>query len=148
MRTTRTKWTALALMLGLAAMAGPVEARRLTDCEMKFNLKGWSAFYKEAKGSGTIICSNGQKARVRLEAKGGGLTVGKSQIRDGTGKFSEVADISEIFGTYVQGGATAAVGKASGATAMTKGEVSLALAGTGSGIELGVSFGKFTITER
>lgn len=148
MRPIRMKWTALALTLGLAAaVAGPAEAR-LVDCQMSFNLKGWSAFYKEAKGSGTITCSNGQKARVKLEAKGGGLTVGKSQIREGTGKFSEVADISELFGTYAQGGATAAAGKASGASVMTKGEVSLALAGTGSGIELGVSFGKFTITER
>ncbi len=31
---------------------------------------------------------------------------------------------------------------------MTKGEVSLALAGNGTGVELGVSFGKFTITPR
>jgi hypothetical protein len=29
---------------------------------------------------------------------------------------------------------------------MTKGEVSLGLAGTGRGWELGISFGKFTIT--
>jgi hypothetical protein len=36
--------------------------------------------------------------------------------------------------------------KSSGAQAMTKGEVSLGLAGTGRGWELGISFGKFTIT--
>ena len=35
--------------------------------------------------------------------------------------------------------------KSSGAQAMTKGEVSLALAGTGRGWDLGISFGKFTI---
>lgn len=148
MKLVTMKYTALALALGLASVAGPAEARRLTDCQMSFNLKGWSAFYKEAKGTGTITCTNGQTARVKLEAKGGGLTLGKSQIREGTGKFSEVADISELFGTYVQGGATAGAVKASGATAMTKGEVSLALAGTGTGFELGVSFGKFTITRR
>jgi len=134
------------LALGCAAVGSPAQA--LTDCTMSFNLKGWSAFYKTAKGSGSITCNNGQKARVSLEAKGGGLTVGKSQIRDGHGKFSEVADISELFGTYVQGAAAAGAVKASGASAMTKGEVSLALAGTGTGFELGVSFGKFIISKR
>ena len=41
---------------------------------MTFNLKGWSAFYKTAKGDGTITCSNGQKARVKIKATGGGRT--------------------------------------------------------------------------
>jgi hypothetical protein len=148
MTTKRTKILGSALALGLGlALALPAEARA-ADCEMAFTLKGWSAFYKHAKGAGTITCTNGQSAKVRLEAKGGGLTLGKSQIRDGKGKFSEVADISEVFGTYIQGGATAGAVKASGATAMTKGEVSLALAGTGTGFEVGVSFGKFTISKR
>jgi hypothetical protein len=34
------------------------------------------------------------------------------------------------------------------ATAMTKGEVSLALTGKGAGVELGVTFGKFMITRQ
>jgi hypothetical protein len=135
----------LALCIGFA-MAAPAAAG--TKCEMKFTLTGWSMFYKVANGRGTITCDNGQKAGVKLEAKGGGLTAGKYKIRDGLGKFSEVADISELFGTYVQAGADAGAVKSSGASAMTKGEVSLALAGHGTGFNLGVSFGKFIITKR
>jgi hypothetical protein len=132
--------------LGTAfAAAAPAYA---TDCQMRFTLKGWSAFYKVAKGAGTITCTNGQKAKVTLSAKGGGLTAGKSEIRNGLGKFNEVPDISALFGTYVAGGATAGAVKAAGASVMTKGEVSLALSGKGSGFELGVAFGKFTISRR
>jgi hypothetical protein len=97
---------------------------------------------------GTITCDNNQTAAVKLSAKGGGLTAGKSVVRDGRGQFSEVADIKELFGSYANGTAAAGVGKAAEAGVMTKGEVSLALAGNGSGIELGVSFGKFTITRQ
>ena len=119
-----------------------------TVCEMQFTLKGWSALYKTAKGNGTITCDNGQKASVRIEAKGGGLTAGKSQVRDGHGKFSSVADISELFGSYGAASASAGAVKSGEAHAMTKGEVSLTLTGTGSGIELGVSLSKFTIKRK
>ena len=138
--------------LAMAALASvvltaPAHAA-LTDCTMTFSMKGWSAFYSTASGSGTITCENGQKADVKLSAKGGGLTAGKSTIRNGHGKFSEVADISDLFGTYVASSADAGAGKAASAKAMTKGEVSLALSGKGEGIELGVSFGKFVITKK
>jgi hypothetical protein len=114
-------------------------------CEMKFSLKGWSAIYKRANGTGTITCSNGQKANVKLEARGGGLTAGKSSIENGRGEFSAVKDIEEIFGSYADAEAHAGAVKSSGARAMTKGEVSLALSGTGRGWDLGVAFGRFTI---
>src|SRR5438093_2859735 len=42
--------------------------QKLVACTMTFNLKGWSAFYKTAKGDGTIRCDNGQKARVTIKA--------------------------------------------------------------------------------
>ncbi len=116
-----------------------------TVCEMQFTLKGWSAFYKTAKGNGTITCDNGQKASVRIEARGGGLTAGKSQVSDGHGKFSSVNNISELFGSYGAASAAAGAGKSGEAHAMTKGEVSLALSGHGTGFELGVSFSRFTI---
>ena len=119
-----------------------------TVCEMRFTLKGWSAFYKTAKGNGTITCDNGQKASVRIDAKGGGLTAGKSQVKDGHGKFSSVSNISELFGSYGAASASAGAVKSGEAHAMTKGEVSLALSGHGTGFELGVSFSKFTIKRR
>lgn len=137
----------LALSAGLLA-GSPARAAKGTDCEMRFTLSGWSVFYKTASGSGTITCDNGQKANVHLSAKGGGLTAGKYKIRDGFGKFSEVADISELFGDYAEGSAEAGAGKSSEAQVVTKGEVSLALAGNGTGVNLGVSFGKFTISKQ
>lgn len=137
----------LALTTGIAAGA-PAKAAALTTCEMRFTLSGWSLGYKTAHGRGRITCENGQKADVSLDAKGGGLTAGKTKIREGYGKFSQVADISEVFGSYAQAAADAGAVKSSTATAMTKGTVSLALAGHGTGIDLGISFGKFTISPR
>lgn len=136
-----------ALVLSLAAVASVgADAKNTTVCKMDYTLKGWSAFYKTSSGSGTITCENGQTANVKISAKGGGLTAGKSEVREGHGKFSEVADIKELFGSYANAEAAAGAVKSSEAQALTKGEVSLALAGKGTGVELGVSFGKFTIT--
>ncbi|PYQ66157.1 MAG: hypothetical protein DMF53_04025 [Acidobacteria bacterium] len=139
-----------ALLLSLIAVAPAAGdmAKTTTICRMDYTLKGWSAFYKSSRGSGTITCDNGQTARAKIAATGGGLTAGKSVIRDGHGTFSEVADIQELFGSYADATAAAGAGKSSEAQALTKGEVSLALAGKGTGVELGVSFGKFTITRR
>lgn len=137
-----------ALLLSLIAVVPAGGAATMTTCRMDYTLKGWSAFYKTSRGSGTITCDNGQTASAKISAKGGGLTAGKSEVRDGHGKFSEVADIRELFGSYAGGAAAAGAVKSSEAQALTKGEVSLALAGTGTGVELGISFGKFTITRR
>lgn len=123
-------------------------ARGSTACTMQYNLRGWSAFYKTASGTGTIRCDNGQKAAVRISTKGGGLTAGKTEIRNGTGHFSEVSSINELFGRYGAASAGAAAGKAASATALTKGNVHLTLTGTGKGVELGLALSRFTITKR
>lgn len=136
------------LALALATMAFTPAAKAEADCEMSFTLKGWSAFYKTASGTGTIRCTNGQSARVRIKAKGGGITFGKSSITDGKGEFSGVRDISETFGTYVEGGAHAGAAKSAKAAVMTNGDVNLAIAGKGKGWDLGVAFGKFVITRQ
>jgi len=137
-----------ALLLSLIAVAPAGAKAETTLCRMDYTLKGWSIFYKTSHGLATITCDNGQTARAKISAKGGGLTAGKSQVRDGYGKFSEVGDIQELFGTYAMATAAAGAGKSSEAQALTKGEVSLALAGNGTGVELGVSFGKLTLTRR
>jgi len=143
------KYTRTALVAALFATSFAThaedQAKAKVDCTMKFSLKGWSAFYKRADGTGTVTCNNGQTAQVKLEARGGGLTAGKSSIENGSGEFSNVKSIDEVFGKYVNAEASAGAVKSSGAQAMTKGEVSLALAGTGRGWDLGISFGKFTI---
>ena len=134
---------------GLASLLGsaPAAARDLS-CRLDFDMSGWSVLYKTASGTGTVRCDNGQSLPVRIDAKGGGLSVGKSEIRDGRGEFSSVRDIREVLGTYVSAEAHAGAVKSSKAQVMTKGEVSLALAGTGEGWDLGVAFGAFTIEPR
>ena len=123
-------------------------ARAETKCKMTYSLGGWSALYSTASGSGTITCDNGQSARSSLRAKGGGLTAGKSKIVNGHGTFSEVADISELFGSYASADVHAGVVDSSAAQVVTKGPVSLAFAGTGKGVDLGVAFGEFVIRKQ
>lgn len=137
---------ALLLVFAGASQAGPATADANLKCTIQFSMKGWSAFYKTADGAGTIKCSNGRSMKVSLSAKGGGLTVGKSSIEDGRGEFSAIGDVDELFGTYVAAEAHAGAVKSAGAQVMTKGEVSLALSGTGRGVDLGVVFGAFTIS--
>jgi hypothetical protein len=139
----------LTMVLLVVALAAPAaSAAPLTKCRMSFSLKEWAAIYKKADGAGVITCDNGQRADVKIEARGGGLSAGKGEIRDGHGKFSEVADIKELFGNYAQAEAGAGAVKNAEATAMTKGSVSLGLDGKGTGWELGISFGRFAIIPR
>lgn len=129
----------------LATAAMPAAASGPIDCKLVFNLSGWSIFYKTASGTGTVSCDNGQSMPVRIRAKGGGLTIGKSKIENGSGEFSGVFNINDVLGTYASSEAHAGVAKSAKAMAMTKGSVSLALAGKGKGWDLGVAFGKFVI---
>ena len=144
MRTLVSHTLALALLWAAGATAS-YAADANVSCKLSFTMKGWSAFYKTASGSGTIKCSNGQSRAVKLNAKGGGLTVGKSTIEDGHGEFSAVTGMDELLGSYVAAEAHAGAVKSSQAQVMTKGEVSLALSGTGRGWDLGIAFGKLTI---
>ncbi len=136
------------LVTAVLLVAAHGAAAASIDCEMDFTMSGWSAFYKTASGSGTIRCNNGQTLKVKIRTKGGGITFGKQRIDDGKGKFSEVHDIKDLLGTYASGGAHAGAVKSSAASVVTKGDVSLALAGTGEGINIGVDFGKFVISTR
>ena len=140
--------TALVLAAACAIATPAARAAGSVDCTLRFNMAGWSIFYKTASGTGTVTCDNGQSRAVRLSAKCGGLTVGKSKIVDGVGEFSGVRSIDEVFGSYAAAEAHAGASRSSKAQAMTKGEVSLALAGTGQGWDLGIAFGKFTIAPR
>jgi hypothetical protein len=134
------------LLLVAAFAAVPAEAG--TDCRMNFTMTGWSFFYRTAEGDGTISCENGQTANVHVYSKGGGVTFGRSKIKNATGRFTEVGDISDLFGTYVQSEAHAGAGNSSKASALTKGTVSLSIVGKGRGVDVGISFGKFVIERR
>ena len=137
------------LVLGAMTAAPQTAAAAATvKCHMTFQISGWSVIYKESNGSGTIKCSNGQSMHVKLKARGGGLTVGKSSIDNGQGDFSAVGNINELLGVYASAEAEAGAVKSAKAQVVTKGEVSLSLSGTGSGWDLGVAFGSFEISRK
>lgn len=135
------------LALGLALMALPAAAQNMT-CKLTFSSSSWSIFYKTTSGTGVVTCSNGQSLPVKITAKGGGLTVGKSKITNGFGEFAEVKNIRDVLGSYAAAEAHAGTIRSANAQAMTNGKVSLALAGKGEGWDLGVAFSKFTLKAR
>ena len=128
-------------------LAAPAVQAKHIHCNLKYNMEGGGAFYKRSTGDGVITCDNGQTMNVTLESKGGGLTFGSSKIVDGIGKFSPVLEISDLIGGYATAEANAGGGSASKAQVVTKGSISLALTGKGTGRTIGVSFGSFIIKE-
>jgi hypothetical protein len=138
-----------ATALSIAAVsANPASAASAElDCKLKFSLTGWSLIYKHAEGHGMVTCEDGSSMAVKIEAKGGGITVGKSHIDNGNGRFTDVHHIDDVLGTYAQGDVSAGAVKSATAQVLTKGTVSLALAGSGEGVELGVSVGGFTLSK-
>jgi hypothetical protein len=137
-----------ASLLAAPALAKDPYAKPAVACEMRFNLSGWSVFYRTASGQGTITCSNGQRATVALDVKGGGVTFGRSEVAGGHASFTPVRDIRDLYGSYAQAEAHAGATRSAGASVMTKGPVSMSLAGTGEGVDLGISFGRFKISPR
>ncbi|MBS0193909.1 MAG: hypothetical protein JSR34_06655 [Proteobacteria bacterium] len=136
--------SAACVLASLAPSARAAEAN--LDCKLSYNLSGWSLIYKHTTGKGVVSCSNGKKMHVHVSAQALGITAGKWKIDHGEGTFSDVKDISEVLGDYVQASANAGVVKSGEAQVLTKGPVSLALAGGGRGVNLGVDIGKFTIS--
>jgi hypothetical protein len=134
----------LVLLLALL-LASPRAVAADVDCKLRFTMSGWSAFYKRSSGDGTVSCNNGQSMKVLIEARGGGLSFGKSTIEDGVGEFSGVRDIREVLGSYASAEAHAGAVKSAKGQVVTKGEVSLALSGKGRGFDVGVAFGSFVI---
>lgn len=141
------------LLLGTVALAAApttpaYAAEANVKCHLEFTLSGWSIVYKHAEGSGTVRCDNGEHAAVKINVIGGGLTAGKFRIDHGTGDITHVRNIEDVFGSYAQAGAELGVVKSGTAQVLTKGTTSLALAGHGEGINLGVSVGRVTIKRR
>lgn len=143
---SRTYLFVICLIAGGLVGRAAVAAEATVKCRMTFNMSGWSAFYKTSSGTGNVTCSNGESMTVKLSSEGGGLTVGKSSIENGVGEFSAVKSVSEILGSYATAEAHAGAVKSAKGQVLTKGEVSLALSGTGRGWDLGIAFGRFTIS--
>ncbi|QAU24751.1 hypothetical protein EO087_12755 [Dyella sp. M7H15-1] len=138
-----------ALVLCAGGLAGlpatsALAASAPIKCHLTYELEGWSAIYQHATGRGHVVCDNGQRGAVTLSVHGGGLTAGKFRV-SGRGDISNVHGIHEVYGSYVQGGASAGLVKSSTAQVLTKGTVSIALEGTGEGVNLGVALDKFDI---
>ena len=147
MTLNRKQLGALLAAAGIAFAVGAQAAQSPDlDCKLQFSLSTWSAIYKHSEGSGVVTCDNGKSMRVRIVAKGIGVTVGKSRVDGGTGRFSDVYSLSDVFGSYAQAEAHAGVVKSGTAQVLTKGEVSLALAGAGEGVDLGIDIGEFTLS--
>ena len=140
----------LALLLAVGALptsaAAEKKAAEKTKCDLTFALTEWAAVYEHASGTGTITCENGQRAKVAVTSKGVGLTAGKYRI-DGKGEFSKVHDISDLFGGYAAAEGDAGLIKAGATSLVTKGDVTLAIAGHGEGWNIGVSLGQFKLTK-
>lgn len=136
-------------LTGALLLGAPAAHAAQLSCTLNYDMSGGGAFYKKSSGEGTVKCSNGTSMLVTIEARGGGLTFGKSTVKDGVGKFSPVNDIKDLIGGYATAEANAGGGdSASKAQVVTKGSISLALTGKGTGRTLGVSFGSFIIAER
>ena len=100
---------AMVLTLSVEAHAGP------TKCTLAFDLHEWAALYESATGTGKITCDNGQSAAVAIRSKGGGLSVGKFEIKNGRGSFTDVSGIDELFGKCAATERDAAAAKAADA---------------------------------
>lgn len=144
--------TTLSLLFASVCAAGlsaaPAQAAADLDCKLDYNLTGWSLIYKHTTGTGMVRCDNGSVMPVKVSAKAVGLTAGKWHIDNGNGKFSDVHTITDVLGRYAQASANAGVVKSGEAQVLTKGPVSLALAGGGEGMNIGVDIGAFTIERR
>ncbi|MBE1159262.1 hypothetical protein [Dyella acidiphila] len=146
-KTTVGLTAALLLAAGALAALPASQASAATapvKCHLTYELAGWSAIYQHATGSGHVVCDNGQRAAVSLSMHGGGLTAGKFRV-SGRGDISNVYAIHDVFGSYAQAGASAGAVNSGTAQVLTKGTASIALTGTGEGVNLGVAVDKFDI---
>lgn len=131
------------VMSGLPTLSAQA-AEAPVKCHLTYSLSGWSAIYEHAEGHGEVRCDNGQKAAVTINMHGGGLTAGKFHVT-GDGDISHVYGIKDVFGSYAQAEASGGVVRSGTAQVLTKGTTSIALTGTGEGINLGVAISKFDI---
>ncbi|PXV54713.1 hypothetical protein SAMN04487785_11270 [Dyella jiangningensis] len=134
------------LLLAAPLAATSAHASEDLSCKLRFDLSSWSLIYKHVSGHGVVTCNNGQSMKVKLEARGGGLSIGSSQVDDGHGDFTALRSIADVPGTYADLNAHTVL-KAGDAQVLTKGPVSLAIAGVGHGVEMGITVGELTISK-
>lgn len=145
----RNKLPIVFACIALAASANSASAaERDLSCQLSFTTTEWSIVFASAAGTGAVTCMNGESMPVIISAKGVGLTAGKWKIEQGRGKFTHVAAIDNVLGSYYGVSANVGVAKSGSAQALTKGKVSLALTGKGEGFDIGIAVSSFTISKR
>lgn len=122
------------------------KAKGKVQCTMAFELRSWAVFYKSGKGEGTITCNNGQKVDVKIRTHGGGVQFGKNNIANGSGKFSPVKKLEELYGKYASVGGHGGAVKSRIGQSLSKDDISLDIKGTGTGVNFGFDFGSFRIS--
>jgi len=133
---------AAALVGASTALGGDAPA---LDCTIRFELEGWSSVYDRADGSGTVTCADGSVMPVVIHARGAGVSIGKSRIDNGVGRFAHAQMIHDVLGSYMEADVVAGAVRIGGAQVLTNGKVSLALAGKGEGYDLGIGVADFSI---
>lgn len=145
MNKIKTLPLAVAILAATSSIASA--ASRDLSCSLEFTSKEWSAIYASAVGEGIVACMDGSSMKVKISAKGVGVTAGKWRITDGKGKFTHVAKIEDVLGSYLAVSGDVGVSKAGTAQVLTKGKVSLAQAGKGDGFDIGVAISDFKLSK-
>lgn len=115
-------------------------------CTLRFSLSAWSFIGKHSEGSGVVTCVGGETARVRIVARGAGLSSGNSHVDGASGKFTDVHDLAEILGTYTDDTACRQTARCPDAQVLRNGDVLLALSGSNKDVDLTMGLGEFTLT--
>lgn len=141
-------WLLCAVSAAAVASEPPAGSDKELRCRLHFTSSEWSAVYASSTGTGEVTCDDGASMPVTISAKGVGITAGKWKITDGKGTFTHVNNIEDVLGSYLAVSGDVGVSKAGTARALSKGKVSLALAGKGEGFDLGVAISSFKIAKR
>jgi hypothetical protein len=141
MRSLRVFLSVAALALSAAPGAARAE---MISCRLEYRAHAWSIFYKNVTGSGSVACSDGSSARVRLKLHGGGFTIGVSDL-EGSAHFSQVRELDEVLGAYGSLEGHAGFARSVEGRVMTRGMVWGSQAGKGRGFDLGFAFGGLSI---
>ena len=125
----------------------PFSSVHAEECAIKYTIKGWAAFYKTYKGTGTVSCPSGKSAKVNLSLTGGGFTFGAYEITNGIGKVRGIEKIDDIYGGSFMVDGDAGFGKSVEGRWVPRGSRTVTLSGKGTGYNLGWAMGSFRITK-
>jgi len=135
-------------LLGLAVSSlffMSFSAAQAEDCDLKYTMKGWAAFYKTYTGTGIVTCPSGIVANVKLNLKAGGFTFGAYEITNGKGRIRGVQTVNDIYGgSFMMDGDAGFISSVEGRWA-PKGSRTRTLSGKGKGYNLGFSLGALNI---